>query len=135
MGEGWSDVIAWAVTMKATDTRATDRPSGPWVTNNPKGVRQYPYSTDMTRNPHKYSDISKKAEVHYIGEIWSTMLYHVYWNMVEKSGFSEELIADSKTFGNQHFIQLIIDGLKLVSLFQILYITRYEGIFKFLATL
>jgi extracellular elastinolytic metalloproteinase len=124
MGEGWSDVLAWAVTMQAKDTRATDRPTGQWVVNNPKGIRQYPYSTDLTRNPHKYSDISKSSEVHNVGEIWSTMLYNVYWNMVEKSGFSEELLTDTKTSGNQHFIQLVIDGMKLVSIYYTSLVTR-----------
>jgi extracellular elastinolytic metalloproteinase len=33
--------------------------------------------------------------------------------MVDISGFSRELIVENKTFGNQHFLQLLIDGMKI----------------------
>ncbi|KAJ3094244.1 hypothetical protein HDU97_008324, partial [Phlyctochytrium planicorne] len=113
MGEGWSDTFAWWATMKASDTRATDRTTGSYVINKPEGIRQYPYSTSVTTNKHKYSDLAVTSEVHDVGEIWSTMLYEVYWNMVDKAGFNPDINDSTSDKGNVRFMKNFVDGLKL----------------------
>jgi len=61
MGEGWSDWFGLMMTIEPTDTRTDLRPIGTFAqaeapTGN--GIRPYPYTTDMSVNPHVYTDIS-----------------------------------------------------------------------------
>ncbi|EZG03223.1 extracellular metalloproteinase 1 [Trichophyton rubrum CBS 735.88] len=86
MGEGWGDFYATAVRLKPNDTRKTNYVKGGWVNNSPKGVRMYPYSTDMNVNPLVYTSNNKLNEVHAIGTVWCTMLYEVLWNLIDKHG-------------------------------------------------
>ena len=69
-------MVAVLLQMKPTDTRSTDKIVGGYVFNDfKKGARQYPYSTDMTRNPLLYSSLSKlRLEIHMTGTVWCTML-------------------------------------------------------------
>ncbi|KAJ3108179.1 hypothetical protein HDU97_002091 [Phlyctochytrium planicorne] len=113
MGEGWSDTVAWWATMESGFTRKTDRATGIYVVNDPRGIRQYPYSTSLTTNPHKYSEADPEAEVHDLGEIWSTFLYEVYWNYVELAGFEPDITNTSSQAGNIRFFQDFVDSLKI----------------------
>ncbi|KAJ3226909.1 ammonium transporter [Clydaea vesicula] len=114
MGEGWSDVNSYVLTAKATDTRDTDRAVGAYVMNKPTGVRQYAYSTDKSRNPLLYSSIKSSSAVHFIGTVWGTILFEVYWNMVDKSGFSTDILHDAASGkGNTDFFQFLLNGMKL----------------------
>ncbi|KAI8893623.1 Fungalysin metallopeptidase-domain-containing protein [Globomyces pollinis-pini] len=113
MGEGWSDTVAMFLERKATDTRATDYTTGSYVINNPKGIRTVPYSTNMTTNPLQYNILNTRNEVHDIGEVWATILNEVYWNLVDKSGFSSNWYDATQLKGNIIALQLVIGGLKL----------------------
>ncbi|KAL2919058.1 hypothetical protein HK105_201328 [Polyrhizophydium stewartii] len=115
MGEGWSDMVALTLEFSAKDTRNTDKPVGAYVLNNAKaGVRQFPYSTNLKTNPHKLSDVPKNPEVHAIGEVWASMLFEVYWNLVDKLGFEPNIKDGAKSGkGNTVFLQLLVDGMKL----------------------
>ncbi|KAJ3226807.1 hypothetical protein HK099_004076 [Clydaea vesicula] len=111
MGEGWSDALAFILTAKASHTRNDDRTVGAYAVKNRNGIRNYPFSTSLKSNPQTYSD---SPEVHNIGEIWANILFEVYWNFVDKSGFSSEFIKDAKSGkGNTDFYQILMDGLKL----------------------
>ncbi|KAI9220076.1 Fungalysin metallopeptidase-domain-containing protein [Blastocladiella britannica] len=116
MGEGWSDVLGLVVDAKESDTRATSRAAGAYVIANPAGIRTYPYSTDTSVNPTVYSYLAKSAyrEVHRAGEVWATALFEVYWNLIDEIGFGaikDGFAAGGK--GNQLFLQLMLDGMKL----------------------
>ncbi|KAJ3114788.1 hypothetical protein HDU96_001677 [Phlyctochytrium bullatum] len=118
MGEGWSDFFGVAFQMKAGDNRNTDKAVGVFVTNNPTGVRKFAYSTSLQRNPQTYSTLKNvnPADVHSIGEVWMSMLYEVYWNVVDKRGFTpiEQLIASKNdNTGNVQMIKMIVQGLKI----------------------
>ncbi|KAI9187776.1 hypothetical protein H9P43_002181 [Blastocladiella emersonii ATCC 22665] len=116
MGEGWSDVAALMFNAKRTDTRSTPRPMGAYVVNNPAGIRTYPYSTSLKTNPSTYSFLARREykEVHMIGEVWAATLFEVYWNLVDKLGFSADLLNDSKSGkGNTVFFQILLDAMKL----------------------
>ncbi len=115
MGEGWGDFVAlltlvrpeaaavpananWNGTFAVasfTEHNATD---GYYY-----GLRRYPYSTDTTKNPLSYQHISSEvplpdapphngdvapdnAEVHNMGEIWASMLWECYTNMLRDTG-------------------------------------------------
>jgi len=115
MGEGWSDFWTLALTAKAGDTATQARgiatyalgeaPDGP-------GTRDYPYSTDMSVNPHTYRDVATVTHPpHEIGEIWCSALWDAYWVLVDAYGFDPDFY--SGTGGNNLMLQLVMDGLKL----------------------
>ncbi|QUC22895.1 uncharacterized protein UV8b_07136 [Ustilaginoidea virens] len=90
MGEGWSDFMAIAVLARSTDTRTKDLPLGAWISNNPKGIRTYLYSTNMSTNPLTYAAANRQNEVHAMGEIWATTLYELFWNLVDRHGITAD---------------------------------------------
>lgn len=114
MGEGWSDFMALVTTVKAGDTGPTKRGVGTYVLREDTdggGIRRFPYSTDMTINPHTYDDIILNGEIHAFGEIWTSMLWDLYWAMVDQYGYDPNLLTG--TGGNNKAIQLVVDGFKL----------------------
>ena len=119
MGEGWSDFIGLAFTAKKGDVGSQARGVGNWLigeTQTGGGIRTYPYSTNMSINPHTYGNLAKAAngiqtEVHYTGEIWCAMLWDMYWEFVDKYGFDEDLYNGKG--GNNMAVQLVIDAMKL----------------------
>ncbi|KAH8666865.1 extracellular metallo proteinase mep [Xylariales sp. PMI_506] len=118
MGEGWGDFMATAIRLKPTDTRNTNYPMGAWVYNNPKGLRSVLFSTSLTTNPNTYATLNSKNEVHDIGETWTTMLYEVLWNLIDKHGKNDgpQPIFDSNgvpTDGKYLAMKLVIDGMAL----------------------
>jgi extracellular elastinolytic metalloproteinase len=48
-----------------------------------------------------------------VGYAWASMLWEVYWNLVAKHGFNQNVYAAWNTGGNNLAIQLVIDGMKL----------------------
>ena len=113
-GEGWSDW--WTLTLfpLPSDTRTTLRGVGNYASFRPvdaAGIRNYPYTTDMTVNPQTYGDIGSTNIPHGVGEIWAAMLWEMYWNLVDRYGFDPDLYQG--TGGNNLAIQLVMDGMKL----------------------
>ncbi|KAK7034645.1 hypothetical protein VNI00_012287, partial [Paramarasmius palmivorus] len=67
LGEGWSDAFAdWTEHQSGPEIK--DFVTGAYVVNSPGGVREYPYSTNATTNPLRYSSIESGGEVHNTGE-------------------------------------------------------------------
>jgi len=127
-GEGWSDFFALALTKKSSDTKDTPRGIGNYVEGQDAtgpGIRTYPFSYDMAINPFTYGDmetlpvdldnsgeeIPNKAEEHYAGEIWTTALWDMYWLLVEKYGYNNDLYNGNG--GNNRALRLVVEGLKL----------------------
>ncbi|KAG5653645.1 hypothetical protein H0H81_011747 [Sphagnurus paluster] len=112
MGEGWSDALAeWTQQKSGT---VEDYILGQYVTNNPNGIRTYPYSTNVTTNPLRYSSIAALNEVHRVGEVWANMLHNVYAALVEKHEWSENARTNPDgTGGNVVYLHLFIDALAL----------------------
>ncbi|KAL5039195.1 hypothetical protein BDV3_002581 [Batrachochytrium dendrobatidis] len=111
MGEGWSDLFAIVLTAKSTDTSTSNIISGAYASNRRAGIRMYPYTTNMNVNPLRYSNLRTQSEVHDIGEIWVTAMWEVYWNLVQKYGFSSNLHNAKQQAGNVIFLQNLIGGL------------------------
>lgn len=111
MGEGWSDAFAdWTEQTAAIG----DFTMGSYVTNDPAGIRSFPYSTSKAVNPHMYSDLQTLNEVHNIGEVWATMLHEVLAGLVEAHGFSTTANTNPDgTEGNIVYMHLFIDQLAL----------------------
>ncbi len=104
LGEGWSDFYAIALLSQAGDDVSGNYAVGSYVTQNHyAGVRQYPYTTDLGRNPLTLANMNGLTQVHQIGTIWCTILWEVRCALVAKYGFA----------GNERALRLITDGLKL----------------------
>lgn len=108
MGEGWSDFVALLATTRPEDAMnkanadwkgafaAAAYSLGPSGNSAYDGIRRYPYSIDMAKNPLMFRHIangtplpmtpapafgqtgSSNAEVHNSGEVWSNMLWECY---------------------------------------------------------
>lgn len=111
LGEGWSDAMAEYVQICASyicaslsdascswvhqnSTTIEDFAIGPYVTNNPAGVRTYLYSTDTTTNPLTYSSLSSLTDVHAMGEVWANILHNMLAALVSTHGFSQNARED-----------------------------------------
>ena len=114
MGEGWSDFDAIWHTASAEDTKTDRRVIGAYTLFEPPdgvGIRRQPYTTDLSQNPLTYEDIQTLDLPFGLGTVWASMLWEVYWNLVDKHGFDPDLAGGSG--GNQIAMQLVTDGLKL----------------------
>ncbi len=118
MGEGWSDWFALTLTTDPSDTATTARGIGTYVSFQPPtglGIRPTQYSTDMSVNPSTYAwvaDVVNISQPHGIGYVWNSMLWEVYWNLVDRYGYNADLYADWSTGGNNLAFQLVMDGMK-----------------------
>lgn len=133
MGEGWSDFFALSLLSEPGDDPNAVYASGGYVTHNFGGlqenyyfgIRRYPYTTDLSKNPLTFKDIDPAQadlhagipvspviphtpafadEVHNQGEVWCATLWEARANLIEKLGAVQ---------GNKTMLQLVTDGLKL----------------------
>ncbi|KAM5541103.1 hypothetical protein V8D89_005236 [Ganoderma adspersum] len=109
LGEGWSDALAeWT---QWTNSTVTDFVLAAYVYNNPAGIRTYPYSTNPTTNPLRYSNVGALLGQHGTLTSWANMLHNVYAELVAQRGFSATAKTDpSTTAGNTVFLHLFIDA-------------------------
>ena len=120
MGEGWSDFFGVLLTMEATDLGTDRRAVGTYLFGQGQGgngIRDYPYSTDMTINPHTYNSIKSVAVPHGVGSVWAQMLWEVTWGLIDAHGFDANpynFTGDvNKDAGNIMAMALVVEGLKL----------------------
>ncbi|NRB50100.1 MAG: DUF11 domain-containing protein [Saprospiraceae bacterium] len=129
MGEGWSDFFSLVTTVKPGEDGTEPKHVGSYVwtrTASGTGVRRLPYSFDMSVNNQTFADIigtggrvfnpapgqpGQRGGPHSLGEIWTGVLWDLYWAMVEEYDFDEDMI--NGTGGNNMAIQLVMDGMKL----------------------
>lgn len=114
MGEGWSDWFGLMMQMKSTDTGAAKRGIGTYVSNQPiddVGIRNFPYSTDMSINPVTFDMTNFFSIPHGVGSVWASMLWDLTWAYVDKYGFDSNLYSGNG--GNNKVLQIVIDALKL----------------------
>ncbi|KAH6584206.1 hypothetical protein BASA61_007604 [Batrachochytrium salamandrivorans] len=115
MSEGWSDIISMIVLAKSSDTATTEIFIGAYAEGNAKGFRSVPYTTDMTANPLTYGDLQIRTRAYAIGELWASLLWEVYWNLVAKHGFSTNLYDAKQSEGNIVAMKIIMGGLTIQS--------------------
>jgi hypothetical protein len=136
MGEGWSDFYSLSVLSKFGDdpnatyamaAYATFSLGGITTQNYYCGIRRYPYSTDLSKNPLTFKDIDPAqasahsqvsynpiflfgvfpgtaTEVHNMGEVWCMTLWEMRANLIGRYGFFD---------GNELALQLVTDGMNL----------------------
>ncbi len=114
-GEGWSDFFALAFTTREWHKgNSISRGIGTYVIDedtNGLGIRPYRYSRSMTVNPVNYNSIRTLSIPHGVGFVFCSMLYDIFWDMIDVYGFDPDLYEGNG--GNNKTIQLVIDGLKL----------------------
>jgi len=132
MGEGWSDFYGLALLSEPGDDVHGCYAAGGYAThqffglaqNYYYGIRRYPYSTDLSKNPLTFKDIdtllasphagiprssiigNNPSEVHNQGEVWCVTLWEARANLIDKYGWA---------LGNQLILQLVTDGMKLTA--------------------
>lgn len=114
MGEGWSDWAGLILTAEPGDLGTDKRGIGTYALyqdTDGQGIRRYPYSTDMSIAPLTYSAVPSSAVPHGVGEVWSNMIWDLYWAMVEKYGWDANI--NNVNSGNYRAVQLVVDGMKL----------------------
>ncbi|MCP9234592.1 M36 family metallopeptidase [Lewinella sp. JB7] len=116
MGEGWSDFFLLASTPRSMTPQPTGRePRGIGVYSmsgqvGARGLRSQYYSTDFAINTHTYDDVITAAVPHGVGETWASVLWDIYWKMVDTYGFDEDLLRG--TGGNNAAVRLVIEAMK-----------------------
>lgn len=114
MREGWSDFFALFLTTTSSSASNTSRSIGTYLVREPNdgsGFRSYPYSTDMSINPSTYDFVKTESIPHGVGMVWNSMLWDLYWALVEEHGFDEDIYDGNG--GNNMCMQLVMDGMKL----------------------
>jgi hypothetical protein len=120
MGEGWGDWWGLMFTQKPTDTKMGSYPIGNYARGQPStggGIRRYPYSFDMSVDPLTYGAYNSSNEVHKVGEIWCSVLWDLNWLLIEKYGYSSDVMGGyhgAGSAGNILALQLVEDSLKLM---------------------
>jgi extracellular elastinolytic metalloproteinase len=118
MGEGWSDFFTLITTAKPGDEGAVGRTIGNYARRtglSGTGFRRFPYSTDFNVNAQTFDDIIGTTAPHPLGEVWTAMLWDLYWRFVDVYGWDEDLVHGNG--GNNMAIQLVMDGMKLQACF------------------
>ena len=114
MGEGWSDFLCLLFTTTSSNNAIEPRAVGNYVEgyeNDGPGIRNYPYSTDMSVNPVTYSYIINNSQSHSLGFVWCAMLWDLYWNMIAEYGYDDDLVHGNG--GNNMATKLVMDGMRL----------------------
>ncbi|MBK8956310.1 MAG: M36 family metallopeptidase [Saprospiraceae bacterium] len=112
MGEGWSDFMSLIVTAKPGDQGSMPKGIGTYALNEKPdgfGIRRRLYTNDMTINEFTYKNVD--PEVHNLGEVWTTVIWDLYWALADKYGYDPDW--KNKNAGNNIAIQLVFDGMKL----------------------
>lgn len=133
MGEGWSDFYALCLLSEPGDDPNANYAAGGYATyqlggsvnNYYFGIRRYPYSTNLLKNPLTLRDIDPSQasahtgipnnpifgppngspdEVHNQGEVWCVTLWEARANLIAKHGHA---------MGNERILQVVTDGMKL----------------------
>ena len=122
-GEGWSDYIALMMTTNWATAQVTDgankRPMGTYAfgeTATGAGIRNFPYSTDITINPLTYANLGVApigTEVHNTGEVWCMALWEMTWALIQQNGINPNLFNAAGTGGNSIALKLVVEGMKL----------------------
>ncbi len=114
MGEGWSDYLGLVMTIKPDEVGELGRGIGTYVINQDSlgaGIRTFPYSTDLSVNPHTYDDIITEAIPHGVGSVWCVMLWDMTWLLIDRYGYDADLYNGSG--GNNVALSLVSEGLML----------------------
>ncbi|KAH9266316.1 hypothetical protein BASA83_010700 [Batrachochytrium salamandrivorans] len=81
----------------------------------PKGSPFPPIHHRYGGHPWTYGGLRTRTTTYAIGEVWASMLWEVYWNLVTKHGFATNLYDASQSAGNVVAMRIIIGGMTIHS--------------------
>ncbi|KAH8663880.1 extracellular elastinolytic metallo proteinase precursor [Ilyonectria robusta] len=119
LGEGWSDFMALALGLKPSDKQSTDCFHSPWVRDNPRGGRIYPYSTNTTTNPMLYDNNNGQQDYYFLGTYWANVLFEIMWDMIRKHGRNDDAVPEFRpgtaipSDGRYLTMKLVMDAMAL----------------------
>ncbi len=114
MGEGWSDWYANMLTMTQNDLPTDLRAVGTWLLGQDRdgtGIRDFPYTTDLSVDPRTYNSIINSRSTHQVGSVWAAMLWELTWGLINTHGFDEDIYKG--TGGNNIALALVTEALKI----------------------
>lgn len=114
MGEGWSDFFSLIMTHEPGDKGSDVRGIGTFAfaqLPTGGGIRTFPYSTDMKVNPQTYDDIKGTSSPYPPGEVWTDMLWDMYWAFIDLYGYDADWT--NKNSGNYKAVFLVMEGMKM----------------------
>jgi len=114
MGEGWSDLYGLILTAQRTDTADSARGIGAYISyqnENGPGIRRFPYSRTFNVNPLTYANVATETAPHGVGTVWATMVWDMYWNLVDQYGFEPDLFKHTSSAGNVRTLHYLNNGL------------------------
>jgi hypothetical protein len=121
MGEGWSDYFGlmithdWAASLPG-DGFSKPRGIGTYALNQPitgVGIRQYPYTSNMTINPLTYGNLPTVVAPHGVGTIWCTALWDMTWEIIQTAGINPNIFNFAGGGGNAIALKLVTEGMRL----------------------
>ncbi len=120
-GEGWSDYFSLMMTTDWSTSSISDgslpRPLGTYALSQSitgKGIRKYPYSTDMQINPWTYAMMTDFAgDPHKNGEIWCSALWDMTWELIRIEGINKNIFNPILKGGNSIALKLVMEGMRL----------------------
>ena len=104
--EGWGDFNAALLTLRPGDNLSGVYPSAQYAVIAFQdagyfGIRRYPYSTDMTKDPLTFKHVTdgvplpagvpnadngiENSETHNAGEVWASMMFEAYVSLLQKT--------------------------------------------------
>lgn len=87
LGEGWSDFYPCALLAEDGEALDGNYIVGAYATRNyNKGIRTYPYTTDLVRNPWTLARTNEAQSFYIIGELWCTSLWEIRCALVQRYG-------------------------------------------------
>ena len=114
MGEGWSDFFTLIMTHEPGDLGTDPRGIGTFAAGQDvvgKGIRRFPYSTDMAINGQTYDDIKGTSAPHPLGEVWADVLWDIYWKFIDLYGYDPDW--HNTESGNYKAVFLVLEGMAL----------------------
>jgi len=131
MSEGWGDFIALMMVVREGDSFDNQVfPLSQYATGGLNqysayfGTRRAPYSTDLTKNPFTFKHVREAAElptgavlaptspemneVHNVGEIWASMLFEAYVNVIKAGQAAGRPFSESQ----RRMADYVVAGMK-----------------------
>ncbi|KAJ2008123.1 hypothetical protein H4R26_000398 [Coemansia thaxteri] len=114
LGEGWSDMVANLLRIRASDSPACRALAmGAYVYG--RGIRKHPYSVDRADRAATYASLDTPAyrDAHAAGEVWAQILYDVTWRLTDRHGAADDLFLRDLATGSLLMLQIVLDAVKL----------------------
>ncbi|MEP7124068.1 MAG: M36 family metallopeptidase [Byssovorax sp.] len=131
-GEGWGDTDAFMMEVRAGDNldgtfAAAQYATASFLDAGYFGIRRYPYSTNMSKDPLTFKHISSgeplpagipvadsggdNSEVHNAGEIWATMMFEAYVALLKQTQGPNPVYSFDEA--HRRMSNYIVGGMKL----------------------